>query len=88
VDGNRCEWKPWIRVRRFTVAQIELLRQYVERQIGETFGPYEVDTVDKLNMCAISWKDSGSYIYENGGTYNFGPGTCKKKWIEISGIAT
>jgi hypothetical protein len=67
--------------------QVELLKQFVKPQIGETWDAEEVDTIQKLNACAVSWKDSGRYIYENGGSYNFGPWTCKKKWIEICGLA-
>jgi hypothetical protein len=67
---------------------MDLLRQFVVPLIWETWERAEIDTIKKLNACAIPWKHAARHIYENGGTYNFGPGTCKKKWIEMSGIAT
>ncbi|KMP09714.1 hypothetical protein CIRG_08947 [Coccidioides immitis RMSCC 2394] len=31
----------------------------------------------------ISWKQVAEYIWRNGGSYQFGNATCKKKWAEI-----
>jgi hypothetical protein len=33
----------------------------------------------------IAWKKVAGYIFDNGGSYQFGNATCKKKWYEIRG---
>ncbi|KAJ6015392.1 hypothetical protein N7540_009983 [Penicillium herquei] len=35
----------------------------------------------------VSWKKVSEYIFANGGSYEFGNATCKKKWCEINGIS-
>ncbi|OQE26515.1 hypothetical protein PENSTE_c005G10452 [Penicillium steckii] len=34
----------------------------------------------------VPWKKVSQYIWNNGGSYQFGNATCKKKWCEIHGI--
>ncbi|KAJ5475300.1 hypothetical protein N7539_008366 [Penicillium diatomitis] len=34
----------------------------------------------------VSWKKVAQYIWANGGSYQFGNATCKKKWCDIHGI--
>ncbi|KAJ6006684.1 hypothetical protein N7451_004628 [Penicillium sp. IBT 35674x] len=34
----------------------------------------------------ISWKKVAHFIWANGGSYQFGNATCKKKWCEIYGV--
>lgn len=31
----------------------------------------------------VSWKFVAEYIWKNGGSYQFGNATCKKKWAEL-----
>ncbi|KAJ5936668.1 hypothetical protein N7466_003118 [Penicillium verhagenii] len=35
----------------------------------------------------VPWKKVAQYIWANGGSYQFGNATCKKKWCEIFGVA-
>ncbi|KAJ5802140.1 uncharacterized protein N7503_004590 [Penicillium pulvis] len=34
----------------------------------------------------VSWKKVAQFIWANGGSYQFGNATCKKKWCEIYGV--
>jgi hypothetical protein len=65
--------------------QIALLNTAVWRFVDEET-LHRVRTEACLSAVGISWKEVGSFISRNGGSYSFGCTTCKKKWMEIRGI--
>jgi hypothetical protein len=41
---------------------------------------------DNMQELAVIWLEVGKYIKKHGGTYKFGPFTCKQKWMQLTGI--
>lgn len=54
-----------------TTLKVKLLRLGIEQLRDET------------DANKIPWKKVTEFIIERGGTYKFGPATCKKKWLEL-----
>jgi hypothetical protein len=45
-----------------------------------------VTAKDNMQELAVVWLEVSNYIKEHGGTYKFGPWTCKQKWMQLAGI--
>ncbi|KAI2786074.1 hypothetical protein POX_h09841 [Penicillium oxalicum] len=66
------------------------MAQQASSSTTKTSATYLVQTHTTLVMAGqppkVSWKKVAQYIWANGGSYQFGNATCKKKWCDIHDI--
>ncbi|KAF2276006.1 uncharacterized protein EI97DRAFT_458997 [Westerdykella ornata] len=70
----------------WTDNDIMLLKEIVAMELDSVTRDRPSATQEQ-RFTRISWKRVAEYITENGGSYKFGNSTCKKKWLELEGLA-
>ncbi|USP82485.1 hypothetical protein yc1106_09759 [Curvularia clavata] len=74
----------------WTKTDVILLRRHVSEEferINAQFQHAESLSISQ-KLAKISWKRVADCIKANGGTYQFGVTTCKKKWIELNALSS
>jgi hypothetical protein len=65
--------------------QCRLLGEAVHQFVGAAKAR-KAKSQEDVDRLSVQWKEVANYIANNGGSYHFGNATCKKKWMELTGV--